>query len=662
MIGNSNRGGKRLYASWIFVFIIVVFITILYQKGDGGDFFGIAESREITINSEAPVEIQKINVIEGESVEKGRRLVELRSPELSMKINSISHQLDKLKAQTDVDATEILSTVQQLSAEKASKIGELSFQIRELENRYNMNRHLLSGLSSVGDLKDKDLKNPLTMKIESLKKEMELQKRRYDLRISLLRKSLQHSKNPNSIQIAQLEKELEMLRNENNSLTISASHSGIVGSINFKAGEKAAPFSSIMTLYRKTPTFIKGYIHENKHTSVSLGEQIGVYSLSDPRNVTTGTVVGMGNRIVQYPGRLLKHPEMILWGREVIIKIPSTNSFILGEKVRMSSLNRKNSLLNRLANIFKPSSVQAGEKSVKNSSGKKPASNKKSPEKAEPITTLKTGSLEASAILYIPELERYAVLSDDTPGKKPIIFLMNSSGRITDEIRIEGLKKIDDTESIAIGRNNNLYIASSQSHSKKGKLKKRRRLLTKVNFSGKRFSLAGKVDLYTLLKKAAEVEKNLPWARFILSGVEERSIDIESMFYDKGDLYLGYKAPLDGKDSVILRIKGIDTILAGKKVEKGTVSIWKRIKLEEDFRISDLLKFGDDLYITATRFSAAKGGKLFLLRKEILSTVRNFENLRPEGISATNDPDTLILTFDQGGKMPSSFLKIKVTP
>jgi hypothetical protein len=46
-----------------------------------------------------------------------------------------------------------------------------------------------------------------------------------------------------------------------------------------------------------------------------------------------GEVVGVGARIVEYPLRLRKRPDIQMWGREVQILIPPENRFLLGEKL-----------------------------------------------------------------------------------------------------------------------------------------------------------------------------------------------------------------------------------------------------------------------------------------------------------------------------------------
>jgi len=44
-------------------------------------------------------------------------------------------------------------------------------------------------------------------------------------------------------------------------------------------------------------------------------------------------VLGLGSRIVELPARMWKAPGVPLWGREVIVRIDTTNPLLQGEMV-----------------------------------------------------------------------------------------------------------------------------------------------------------------------------------------------------------------------------------------------------------------------------------------------------------------------------------------
>jgi len=336
-----------LYIVWVIVFVFVIIITLTHEL-ESTSFFGITETREIVISSENSVEVKRINVVEGQSISQGQLLVELISPDLTIKINQISHQLDELKAQKGVNKNEIISKISQLRAENEATISEINNQIRQLENQYNINKALTSELKSIPNLERTDdlrASNPILIEIENLKQELALKINPINIQIDLLQGVLDASESPIEIQVERLEKELDLLEMEKDNLTIYAQISGIIGSVNYKSGEKVAPHNPILTLHTKNPSLIKGYIYEDVYTQISVGMKVKVTSMTDSKTKLTGTVVGVGSRIVEYPVRLRKHPVLQQWGREIIIKIPSINPLILGEKVLINATQQKATLL-----------------------------------------------------------------------------------------------------------------------------------------------------------------------------------------------------------------------------------------------------------------------------------------------------------------------------
>ncbi|MCP4107259.1 MAG: hypothetical protein GY749_17240 [Desulfobacteraceae bacterium] len=662
-MGNRTGSAWPLYTVWIIVFVTVAAITLTLER-ESTSFHGIAETREIVINSESMVEIKRINVVEGQSVTMGQLLVELVSPELNLRINHISHQLDQLKAQKGVNKAEIRSRIKQLKAEKVSRTSEISNQIRQFENQYNINKELTSGLksiSSIGNPAKSGASNPITLKIESLRQELALSLRPVNIQIDLLQKSLDSSESPIKIQVEQLEKELAMLKQEDGKLNIYAQLSGFIGSVNFKPGEKAAPFAPILTLHSKNPSFVKGYIHENVYTHMTVGKNVHIKSQADSKNAADGTVVGVGARIVEYPVRLRKNPDLQIWGREVVIRIPETNRFILGEKVMINASGQKATFVSRLKSLFLPRELLAEDSPVSEPSEKTELASYT----ALPVVPLETSGIEASALLWLDDIEQYLVLSDDTPGNRPLLFLMDKYGRIIKETSVKGLKKINDMESVAMGQDGTIYIASSSSLNKNGKLGKFRRLLVSLKREKDKFSLVKKIDLYGLLEKTAHSSK-AEWAGFILDAIKDRSLDIEGMFCRAGSLYLGFKSPFRAGNSVILKIDGIDNVFDRKKLGAEQVSVWKTLFMKPgdalpQESISDLYCHNGVLYITGTS-SANKSGNLWKLDETTgkLARIAAFDGLRPEGISAGKENGTLMISFDQGNDGASQIAVVRV--
>ncbi len=653
-----------LYAVWVTIFISTVALTCFYGS-ESSSFYGIAETREIVANFESAVEIKRIGVTEGQSVEAGVLMVELNSPELMLKINHISHQLDQLRAQKGVDKSEVLSRLRQLKAEKAARENEIENQISQLENQYRINQSLLSGLKSIPSGLGEEshaTNSPMALKIKNLKKELSLSVHPLMIQMELLQKTLASLEDPIKIQVERLEEELNLLQEENSKLNIYAQISGIIGSVNFKSGEKVSPFSPILTLHTKTPSLIKGYIYENAYSGIAMGESVTVSSLALSHHSISGCVVGIGGRIVEYPIRLRKHPDMQVWGREVVIKIPGNNPFILGEKVLITSSVEEPGVADKMKRLFFPSESMAdvnptGQAMVETST-------------VRSVAPLETGEIEASAIVYLEDIDRYMLLSDDTPGNAPLVFLMDSHGIVTKETTISGLDAIKDMESVAQGEPGTLYIASSLSTGNHGKTSPLRNRLVAVQRQGDQFSLLRMVDLYSLLKARADQERGTEWAEFVLGGMDEGTLDLEGMFYKEGALYLGFKAPSLNAQSVIIKISDIDSAMGGQGLKAHQTSLWQRVNLTSadtpmHERISDLFYVEGTLYISGTplvKEGGSRSGSLWALDAQtgITRRLASFNGLQPEGIAAGKEKHTLMLCFDQGRNEDSKLCVVKV--
>lgn len=374
---NRLEGAWPLYIAWVIIFCFVIGLTLTCVR-ENMSFYGIAETREIIINWDESVEIEKISVVEGQEIRKGQMLVQLTSPELTLRINTISHQLDQLKAQKGVNIQEIKSNIRQLEAEKESLTTETHNRIQQLESKLALNQELTASLKSIDTKDSVDRRNdefqnqtsPTHLHINNLKEELQLALNPLNIKIELLQAELAASESPLKIQAERLEKELELLSAEKGKLNIYGQFAGIVGSVHYKNGEKVAPFSPILTVHTKTPSYIKGYIYENVYTRIDMGDKLYATSLADSRNMVDGAVVGIGARIVEYPIRLRKNPEYQMWGREVLVQIPQNNPFILGEKVLLQSHRSGPSFIQSMAVLISPEPLHAAQDTTQDKSEK----------------------------------------------------------------------------------------------------------------------------------------------------------------------------------------------------------------------------------------------------------------------------------------------------
>jgi multidrug resistance efflux pump len=323
---------------WIVV-LAVILVMSLSQRRESGMFYGIAETDEVKIGSEHAVEIRRVAVVAGKPVAKGDTLVVLDRQDLTQEINEIAHQLEQHRA-AGADGMRLLhSRVEQLKAEKAQKTADLNSQIVQLRTQIAINKELASGLKSI----EKSLattsgesQNPLLIRLKGLEDELRLMIQPFDIQISQLQAAMASPRSVDNIQVEKLERDLALLEQEKRDLVVFAPIDGCIGSVYHREGEQVSSFEPILTVNARAPSYIKGFIHENVYNSIAEGQRVQVQSLAEKKSRVAGTVVGVGTRIVEYPVRLRKRPEIQIWGREVIIRIPAQNPFLQGEKVMVS--------------------------------------------------------------------------------------------------------------------------------------------------------------------------------------------------------------------------------------------------------------------------------------------------------------------------------------
>ncbi len=356
---------KLLYFFWFCGVVALVMVS----RGNGTDvatFFGIAETREIVVNAEKAVEVREINVVPGQLIRAGELLVALDRPELTHRINEISNQIDKLKAQQLVKAADVQARINELEAQQKATVADLQYKIAQLKNKEKINKGLTANLRSIQQDKDaktkEGIRSPLQVQAEGLRKELELGTHLTQLKINTLRENLDSSQAAGSIQLKGLEEELDLLHAEKNGLLKHSPITGVIGSVNFKQGEKVSPFVPILTVHSRCPAYVEGYIHENVYSRISVKDKVRVVSMANNSAATIGEVVGVGARIVEYPLRLRKRPDIQMWGREVQILIPPENRFLLGEKLIITPVKSRDhrtgfGILNAFSKNREPSRI-----------------------------------------------------------------------------------------------------------------------------------------------------------------------------------------------------------------------------------------------------------------------------------------------------------------
>ncbi len=676
---NDKIHGLGLLFTFITVLIAAVAAIIIYSGGETTTFQGFAESNETIINSETSVSIKKILVMEGDTVYKGQKLAELESQELSIRIAEIRSQLLQIETKRGMSEKEIKSKILQNKAAERAVISELRAQIQTLENQLKINKELSDGLKSVKIKKSDSIKNPIEIQIESLESAIVDRRKEFAEIHRMYSKMLESGETPENVEAEKLRAELESLEKQNANMAVYAPFEGIVGSVFikngngekvfFKGGEKIAAYSPILSIVSKEPSFVKGYIPESQFSLINTGDEVTISNTQTPQQIT-GVVTGLGGRIIPLPVRLLKNQNIALWGREIVVKIPENNGFILGEKV---SITCGTNVWDNLAKAF---SVTQSKLSAKERDKKKlnksqdetyqvtslPKDTTKKnvetfPETSPQVTSIQWNGkvkIEASGAVFVPETGKFLVVSDETEKKTPLLFEVGKNGE-TKAIIINNFSKINDLESIAKESENTYLIMSSLSYSKKGKLKPERRILARITFSNGAAQLEKAVDFYEILKNFAE-KSDSDAAKFLKKGIAEKTIDIEGMFVIENSLFIAFKNPLFNENGIILEITGYETIFAEKKISGNQLkTIFVNLPLER--RISDIYMISRDKFYFTASCNSEKCGGFYRFENGKSELIKEFPELKPEGI-ALDDGGNFFIFFDLGQQENSKFLNL----
>ncbi len=318
-----------------FAVIVLLGLSLVVKLDTSVTFYGFAENKETEINMENPVEVEKIYVTTGQKVKKGTVLLDVLSPSLPVKISNTQYSIEELQTKYQLWKTDLDWRISQYNIELNEKTTSIQSQIDEYHAEIERNKKLAENIQSITteNTQEGEIKNPLFLKIEALKKELTFTRNIITTEINNLKSERFADNNPLLSRIKGLEEELEYYQQKKEKQTIVAPTDGLIGNIHCKEDEIISSFSTLITFYEESPTLVVGYIHEDLLLKVNINDTIDISSSSRPEIQNVGVVKTLGSRIVEIPPRLRKIKELKTFGREIIIEIPPDNPFLQKEKV-----------------------------------------------------------------------------------------------------------------------------------------------------------------------------------------------------------------------------------------------------------------------------------------------------------------------------------------
>ena len=325
---------KKINSFYVFTAVLfsVLFVTNTHFFKGSKSFLGVTYSKVYKINTEKDAIIKAIYVVPGQAVETGDILVELDSPELDLKINTLKKEKELMISEKEEKEKLLSSEIQLLEAEKSIIRGDIENDVRSIQNEITLNRNLANDL-----LKNKASENPdsitaLQLRISSIQAKGKLKLEALDIKIQDVKHDHKFDQSQLQSKIELVQEELAWKLVEKSRLNKYAAFPGVIGNVYEKQGEQIEAFSPIISINPKHPSSVVGYLVGKKDRDKKLGERVVVRSLEQPRIEASGTIIGFGS-VVEIPDILERDSSIKTFGLEVFIEIPEKNNLAVGEKI-----------------------------------------------------------------------------------------------------------------------------------------------------------------------------------------------------------------------------------------------------------------------------------------------------------------------------------------
>jgi multidrug resistance efflux pump len=277
-------------------------------------------------------------VTPGQEVKKGDLLMEVTQDEIDYKLGQVKNKYNDIAFDVKKQKKDILDEISQLDSKKQAKILSYKVQISGEQTLLDQQKKLIENLSTIDANKFEETSSAHYNNIESLKQLMNIEIKPYEVEIDQLQQKLKIINTPLVNAQSQFQKEEKFLKDEQEKLKIIAPSDGLIGNISCKEGENISAFTSLLNFYEPRPTIVKGFVHESLILSVQRMDSLQITSILHPDLKVYGTVIGLGNRIVEIPERMRKMPDIKTYGREVLIRISPNNPFLQKEKVFLNAI------------------------------------------------------------------------------------------------------------------------------------------------------------------------------------------------------------------------------------------------------------------------------------------------------------------------------------
>ena len=437
--------------------------------------------------------------------------------------------------------------------------------------------------------------------------------------------------------------------------TVVAPCDGPVVEVLQRAGDTVGPYAPVVAIEDASVAYAVVYVPETQDLRVGIGDEVRVHSRRARSFDTEGEVTFIHPGYSPIPPRFALRGQ-VAWARKLRVRLKRDHRLVPGELLRVNvgrdtpdgGLARTaHAAPVRLDEVVRPRPLDV------------------------PPSLAARSRFEPSGLVWLEDLERYLVVSDDTGHKgrndhAPWVFLVDDEGRVEPvPLPLAGIDTVNDLEAVTVREDGRLLLMSSNNISKKGNRPRSRQRLLEVGREGRTLTVQRRTRLLPAL---LETHDPPDLATLGLAAREEDGlpvINVEGMAWHDGALYLGLKQPVGPAGALIWRLTGVDRLLETGRLEKGQVTVWGRVPLTTtDGRARGLSDLGFDakghLLVLSTvpgaQDDVQEGGLHRLVRSEEgrweAHTLATFPGRKPEGLCVVG-PKRLTLVFDADAATPA---------
>lgn len=323
-----------IYIVWAIILGLLAYLSS-GAYNPGSSILAQVEPQKHAISFHKSVRVKDIYVIPGQKVKKGDPLLKVERHDMLLDVENKTNTLENLFS--DKEALQIENRYQKElhKTDLHLRINNIDADIKRLELIKNDQTRLSKSMMSLNIWNDSLTtvdQSYVEMRIQILQTERISHEQQYKLLTQKLDQLyfLQCKELDNNISL--VKSELKLLKQEENELLQIAKQDGIVGNLFAETDELVTPFSTLISIYDHNPNVIRALINEHLSVDLKIDQEVLVESTNRQYQVQ-GTIMEIGSRIVEYPNRLKTHQEILIYGREIFISIPTESDFLHGEKV-----------------------------------------------------------------------------------------------------------------------------------------------------------------------------------------------------------------------------------------------------------------------------------------------------------------------------------------